>query len=69
MGGGASSAQKQEGSITRWLESLNEAYRKYAKHFIEEGYETVALLAKQRDRAEVRAFLDSSKKPKVKGGH
>ena len=64
MGSGVSTAQKGEGSITLWLAAQNEAFRKYAKLFIGDGYETVALLAQQRDRAEIQALLAGHKKVK-----
>ena len=67
MGAGAS--VPEDGSITQWLEGLSELYRKYAKHFIRDGYEKVVQLQKQRDRGKVAALLDRATRPRVKEGH
>ena len=68
MGGGGS-VQKQPGSITAWLEEQSEVYRKYAKLFIKGGYETVAFLRDNGDRAEIAALLAHKgvKRPHARG--
>ena len=69
MGGGASAAQNADGSITRWLEEQNEAFRKYAKLFIEAGYDDVSFLLHDSDRAEVEVLLLHDGGSRVKKPH